>query len=34
VPIAISVTTTGRAMIQQTKRLAEELVPGSTVVYG
>ena len=34
VPIAISVTTCGRDMIQQTKRMAEELVPGSTVVYG
>lgn len=32
--IAASVTATGRAMIQQTKRLAEEMVPGSRVVYG
>lgn len=34
VPIAASVTATGRNMIQQTKRLAEELVPGSRVIYG
>lgn len=34
VPIAASVTATGRAMIQQTKELAERLVPGSRVIYG
>lgn len=34
VPIAASVTATGRAMIQKTKALAEALVPGSRVVYG
>lgn len=34
VPIAASVTATGRAMIQQTKELAESLVPGSRVIYG
>lgn len=34
VPIAASVTATGRAMIQKTKELAESLVPGSRVVYG
>lgn len=34
VPIAASVTATGRAMIQQTKDLVERLVPGSNVVYG
>lgn len=34
VPIASSVTATGRAMIQKTKALAESLVPGSRVVYG
>lgn len=34
VPIAASVTATGRAMIGQTKRMVEELVPGSRVVYG
>lgn len=34
VPIAASVTATGRNMIQQTKRLAETLVPGSRVIYG
>jgi len=34
VPIAASVTATGRAMIQQTKELAEKLVPGSRVIYG
>lgn len=34
VPIAASVTATGRAMIQKTKALAESLVPGSRVVYG
>lgn len=32
--IAASVTATGRAMISQTKALAEKLVPGSRVVYG
>lgn len=34
VPIAASVTATGRAMIQQTKEMAEKLVPGSRVIYG
>ncbi len=34
VPIAASVTATGRAMIEKTKHLAETLVPGSQVVYG
>ena len=34
VPIAASVTATGRQMIQQTKHLAETLVAGSRVVYG
>lgn len=34
VPIASSVTATGRAMIQKTKEMAETLVPGSRVVYG
>lgn len=34
VPIAASVTATGRQMIEKTKRLALELVPGSDVVYG
>lgn len=34
VPIATSVTATGRAMIQKTKDLAEAMVPGSRVVYG
>lgn len=34
VPIAASVTATGRAMIKQTKKLVEELVPGSRVIYG
>jgi hypothetical protein len=34
VPIAASVTATGRMMIQQTKALVEKLVPGSRVVYG
>ncbi len=34
VPIAASVTATGRAMIQQTKAAVERLVPGSKVVYG
>ena len=34
VPIAASVTATGRAMILKTKQLAETLVPGSRVVYG
>lgn len=34
VPIAASVTATGRAMIQQTKAMAERLVPGSRVIYG
>jgi DNA polymerase delta subunit 1 len=34
VPIAESVTATGRLMIQQTKRLVESLVPGSRVIYG
>lgn len=34
VPIAASVTATGRNMIKQTKHLAEEMVPGSRVIYG
>ena len=34
VPIAASVTATGRRMIAQTKALVEEYVPGSRVVYG
>lgn len=34
VPIAASVTATGRLMIQQTRDLAEKLVPGSRVIYG
>jgi hypothetical protein len=34
VPIAASVTATGRAMIQQTKDLVERMVPGSRVIYG
>ena len=34
VPIATSITATGREMILATKRRVEELVPGSTVVYG
>ena len=34
VPIAASVTATGRLMIHQTRELAEKLVPGSRVVYG
>lgn len=34
VPIAASVTATGRHMISKTKGLVEELVPGSRVVYG
>lgn len=34
VPIAASVTATGRGMIKHTKDLVEKLVPGSRVVYG
>lgn len=34
VPVAAAVTATGRNMIQHTKRLAEELQPGTTVIYG
>ena len=34
VPIAASVTATGRLMIQKTKGLVEQMVPGSRVVYG
>ena len=34
VPIAASVTATGRLMIEKTRDLAESLVPGSKVVYG
>lgn len=34
VPIAASVTATGRLMIQKTKMLVEQLIPGSRVVYG
>lgn len=33
-PIAIAVTATGRQMIADTKRLAEDLIPGSKVIYG
>ena len=34
VPIAASVTATGRRMIEQTSQLAQTLVPGSQIVYG
>ncbi len=34
VPLAISVTSTGRQMIATTKAMVERLVPGSRVVYG
>ena len=34
IPLAASVTTRGREMIALTKKLVEELVPGSRVVYG
>lgn len=34
VPIAASVTSIGRSMIQKTKDMAEAMVPGSEVVYG
>lgn len=34
VPIAASVTATGRLMIQKTKALVEQMNPGSRVVYG
>lgn len=34
VPIAASVTATGRNMIEKTKNMALQLVPGSNVVYG
>lgn len=34
VPIAASVTATGRQMIAKTKALVETLLPGSRVVYG
>lgn len=34
VPIAASVTSVGRQMIEKTKHLAETLVPGSRVIYG
>ena len=34
VPIAASVTATGRRMIEQTSQLAQSLVPGSRIVYG
>ena len=33
-PLAMSVTSTGRAMIQRTKEMVESLIPGSRVVYG
>lgn len=33
-PLASAVTTTGRLMISETKRLVEEMYPGSRVVYG
>ena len=34
VPIAASVTATGRQMIAKTKALVEQMLPGSHVVYG
>ena len=34
VPIAASVTATGRNMIEHTAKRAAELLPGSEVVYG
>jgi len=34
VPIAASVTATGRKMIEHTAKRVEELLPGSEVVYG
>lgn len=34
VPIAASITATGRGMIAKTKALAETTIPGSRVVYG
>lgn len=34
VPIAASTTATGRRMIEHSKQLAEELVPGTRVIYG
>lgn len=34
VPIAASTTATGRRMIEHSKKLAEELVPGTRVIYG
>lgn len=34
IPVAASVTATGRAMIEHSKNLAETLVPGTRVVYG
>lgn len=34
VPIASSVTATGRKMIEHSKKMAEELVPGTEVIYG
>lgn len=34
VPIAASVTATGRNMIAKTAKMAEEMLPGSEVVYG
>jgi len=34
VPIAASVTATGRLMIEHSKKLAEALVPGTEVIYG
>lgn len=34
VPLAVSVTSTGRQMIATTKAMVETLVPGSRVVYG
>lgn len=34
IPIAASTTATGRHMIEKSKKLAEELVPGTRVIYG
>jgi DNA polymerase elongation subunit (family B) len=34
IPIAASTTATGRRMIEKSKKLAEELVPGTRVIYG
>ena len=34
IPIAASTTATGRRMIEHSKKLAEDLVPGTRVIYG